>query len=152
MIYYKDGYAFFHREWPSQWHKTHFRYQNITFNCCEQWMMFNKAILFGDYTNAKLIITTDSPSTQKKLGRAVMAFNQGVWDRVCKKIVYYGNYLRFTQNPNDGQRLISTSPSKLVEASPKDNIWGKYRDWETDRKSTRLNSSHSAKSRMPSSA
>ena len=27
-----------------------------------------------------------------------------------------------------------------------------YRDWETDRKSTRLNSSHSAKARMPSSA
>ena len=28
----------------------------------------------------------------------------------------------------------------------------RYRDWETDRKSTRLNSSHSAKPRMPSSA
>ena len=36
----------------------------------------------------------------------------------------------------------------------KTNEWNspKYRDWETDRKSTRLNSSHSAKSRMPSSA
>ena len=33
-----------------------------------------------------------------------------------------------------------------------DSTWGWYRDWETDRKSTRLNSSHSAKSRMPSSA
>ena len=32
------------------------------------------------------------------------------------------------------------------------NALGIYRDWETDRKSTRLNSSHSAKSRMPSSA
>ena len=32
------------------------------------------------------------------------------------------------------------------------SIHGCYRDWETDRKSTRLNSSHSAKSRMPSSA
>ena len=32
------------------------------------------------------------------------------------------------------------------------NIYILYRDWETDRKSTRLNSSHSAKSRMPSSA
>ena len=32
------------------------------------------------------------------------------------------------------------------------NEWCNYRDWETDRKSTRLNSSHSAKSRMPSSA
>ena len=31
-------------------------------------------------------------------------------------------------------------------------VTGSYRDWETDRKSTRLNSSHSAKSRMPSSA
>ena len=28
----------------------------------------------------------------------------------------------------------------------------KYRDWETDRKSTRLNSSHLKLSRMPSSA
>ena len=27
-----------------------------------------------------------------------------------------------------------------------------YRDWETDRKSTRLNSRHSGESRMPSSA
>ena len=38
----------------------------------------------------------------------------------------------------------------------RDEGWNKtlltYRDWETDRKSTRLNSSHSAKSRMPSSA
>ena len=34
-----------------------------------------------------------------------------------------------------------------------DNMYlDSYRDWETDRKSTRLNSSHSAKSRMPSSA
>ena len=30
--------------------------------------------------------------------------------------------------------------------------WPTYRDWETDRKSTRLNSSHEIPSRMPSSA
>ena len=33
-----------------------------------------------------------------------------------------------------------------------DAIKRAYRDWETDRKSTRLNSSHSGESRMPSSA
>ena len=33
------------------------------------------------------------------------------------------------------------------------HVWGElYRDWETDRKSTRLNSSHRSLSRMPSSA
>ena len=35
----------------------------------------------------------------------------------------------------------------------KDHLGGPaYRDWETDRKSTRLNSSHEIPSRMPSSA
>ena len=32
------------------------------------------------------------------------------------------------------------------------DVNGAYRDWETDRKSTRLNSSHRSLSRMPSSA
>ena len=36
--------------------------------------------------------------------------------------------------------------------TPLPGFFNAYRDWETDRKSTRLNSSHSAKSRMPSSA
>ena len=38
----------------------------------------------------------------------------------------------------------------VVEAMKKINL--AYRDWETDRKSTRLNSSHRSLSRMPSSA
>ena len=48
----------------------------------------------------------------------------------------------------------SVQQKKLVkEMAYFDNKVGSvYRDWETDRKSTRLNSSHSAKSRMPSSA
>ena len=33
-----------------------------------------------------------------------------------------------------------------------DEYYPRYRDWETDRKSTRLNSSHEFVSRMPSSA
>ena len=40
----------------------------------------------------------------------------------------------------------------LTKTEINNNIERIYRDWETDRKSTRLNSSHSAKSRMPSSA
>ena len=43
---------------------------------------------------------------------------------------------------------------KMREAEEKQNpfYFVAYRDWETDRKSTRLNSSHSGESRMPSSA
>ena len=45
--------------------------------------------------------------------------------------------------------LLVGNITKIVITRP---YVAKYRDWETDRKSTRLNSSHSAKSRMPSSA
>ena len=40
----------------------------------------------------------------------------------------------------------------LLEIIAKEVNMTLYRDWETDRKSTRLNSSHSRASRMPSSA
>ena len=58
------------------------------------------------------------------------------------------NDLINSQNEKLGGMLLKTYDSDIF------NNWVKtdYRDWETDRKSTRLNSSHSAKSRMPSSA
>ena len=43
-------------------------------------------------------------------------------------------------------------PNKNFSLFSRESLNRTYRDWETDRKSTRLNSSHSAKSRMPSSA
>ena len=67
----------------------------------------------------------------------------------------------FQYNPQNILALQKTSesyfrnfPIKLGDRVPYcgEYVPGPYRDWETDRKSTRLNSSHSAKSRMPSSA
>ena len=54
-----------------------------------------------------------------------------------------------TSKQNDGFIGIHDFRGELVRLFEKAGL---YRDWETDRKSTRLNSSHSAKSRMPSSA
>ena len=57
------------------------------------------------------------------------------------------------------QRQLMTISDSELNSYSEGKGWSKgwsegsrYRDWETDRKSTRLNSSHSAKSRMPSSA
>ena len=47
---------------------------------------------------------------------------------------------------------IEQKIAELLAESRKAQELEKYRDWETDRKSTRLNSSHSRASRMPSSA
>ena len=53
----------------------------------------------------------------------------------------------FSDKENDIQKLVKLTKSEnyiLYNTA--------YRDWETDRKSTRLNSSHRSLSRMPSSA
>ena len=49
---------------------------------------------------------------------------------------------------------VIQEPLKVNVKQGQDNIseHQNYRDWETDRKSTRLNSSHITRSRMPSSA
>ena len=55
----------------------------------------------------------------------------------------------------DCMEYMRSLPDKffdLAVVDPPYGIGNKYRDWETDRKSTRLNSSHSGESRMPSSA
>ena len=53
----------------------------------------------------------------------------------------------------DKNTALQQANSKVTDLTNQiNNTNTSYRDWETDRKSTRLNSSHSAKSRMPSSA
>ena len=48
--------------------------------------------------------------------------------------------------------IFFKEPIDLIKAICILFIVGRYRDWETDRKSTRLNSSHITRARMPSSA
>ena len=38
----------------SQWYRSDFTVENNTFNCCEQYMMYQKALLFNDNRTAQL--------------------------------------------------------------------------------------------------
>ena len=58
----------------------------------------------------------------------------------------YGGHVDLTRNEVYDVFIDNKGDEFIIDDA------GNYRDWETDRKSTRLNSSHSAKSRMPSSA
>ena len=56
------------------------------------------------------------------------------------------------QNPQLTVTAISDFPQPAFDQLGMQAVPARYRDWETDRKSTRLNSSHRSLSRMPSSA
>ncbi|WP_242975149.1 NADAR family protein [Anaerovirgula multivorans] len=83
-----------------------------------------KAKLFADEEIAQKILKVKSPIQQKVLGRKVRHFDQKIWESNCKKVVYDGNYAKFTQNTDLKQLLMKTKGTTLVEASPTDRIWG----------------------------
>ena len=108
----------------SNWYKAEFEVDSIKFYCSEQYMMYHKALLFGDREIADQILKTRNPGKQKALGRMVKNFNQELWSAHRERIVYEGNKAKFLQNENLLKRLLKTKPYTLVEASPVDTIWG----------------------------
>ncbi|WMJ75204.1 NADAR family protein [Cytophagaceae bacterium ABcell3] len=101
-----------------------FTIEGNIFNCCEQWMMYNKAFLFGDKDKAKQILEEKRPNVQRKLGRQVRFFKEEKWLQYRYRIVFQGNYAKFTQNDKLKVYLLNTGNKKLAESSPTDLIWG----------------------------
>ncbi|KAF2799592.1 DUF1768-domain-containing protein [Melanomma pulvis-pyrius CBS 109.77] len=110
-----------------QWYPTPFTHNGDTYATAEMWMMVCKARLFGDEEIAQQMLRTESPREHKSLGRKVGGFDAQVWDAEKSRIVEEGNYLKFTIS-EDAERLrrmlLGTGVRELVEASPRDRIWG----------------------------
>ena len=83
-----DKYVFFWNGTFSQWKRANMVIDGVTYNCCEQYMMYKKAMLFGDEDTADLIMEESHPFDQKELGRQVKNFNKEKWDAVCKDYVF----------------------------------------------------------------
>jgi len=132
--------------WGSQWYHSPFTAEltintpkeaegeqstteTVTFPSAEHWMMVQKALLFQDAEVARQIIdVTDAGSTDlayiKSLGRKVRGFDEAMWVAKRDGIVLEGNLLKFRQNADLKAKLLATGKKTLVEASPRDRIWG----------------------------
>ena len=119
-----NKYVFFWNGIYSQWHKAPMTIDKMEYNSCEQYMMHQKALLFGDSEIAELIMNESNPKEQKKYGRMIKNFDKSVWDKNCLAIVYEGNLAKFSQNKDLKEEMLSTGNRIFVEASPFDNIWG----------------------------
>lgn len=86
-----------------------------------RYMMYSKALLFNDPDTAAEIMKTTNPSTQRALGRRVQNFNDVAWAKNRSRIVEEGSYWKFKKDPS---RLLETGDREIVEASPRDRIWG----------------------------
>jgi len=86
--------------------------------------MYHKALLFNDSDVATQILAATTPINVKALGRQVKNFDEQIWKENRYRIVKEGNLLKFTQHSDLKEKLLATKGKMLVEASPRDRIWG----------------------------
>lgn len=108
----------------SNWYLSDFVVEGITFSSMEQYMMYQKAIVFGDSAIAENILSTADVAEIKAFGRKVANYDDTVWNGVRQIIIYRGLLEKFRQNKELAELLLSTGDAILVECAVKDRIWG----------------------------
>lgn len=108
----------------SQWYMASMTIGGVCYNCMEQYLMAEKARVFGDNVTETLIMAECNQMAIKKLGRQVAGYDDSIWKADRQGVSVRGNIYKFAQNPKLKEFLLSTGDKILVEASPKDRIWG----------------------------
>ncbi|MFG6393447.1 MAG: NADAR family protein [Lachnospiraceae bacterium] len=108
----------------SNWYLSDFTADGIMFSSMEQYMMYQKAILFGDTAIADKILQTNGAGKIKALGRQVSGYNDTIWNGTRQIIIYNGLIEKFRQNTELKDLLLKTGNCILAECAVYDKIWG----------------------------
>ena len=108
----------------SNWYPSPFTLDGVAFSSMEQYMMYRKAVCFGDDKVAAQILVTEDVAEIKTLGRLVSGYDESLWNGVRQIVVYEGLLAKFSQNSELGGQLKKTGNTVLAECAVKDRIWG----------------------------
>lgn len=108
----------------SQWYGAGFELDGTRYPTAEHRMMAGKAEVFGDDEMRERIIAASGPAEAKQLGRKVRDFDDKTWKARRFDIVVEANIAKFAQNAALCGFLLGTGDQVLVEAAPRDRIWG----------------------------
>ena len=108
----------------SNWYPSPFTLDGVAFSSMEQYMMYRKAVCFGDDKVAAQILVTEDVAEIKTLGRLVSGYDESLWNGVRQIVVYEGLLAKFSQNSESWEQLKKTRNAVLAECAVKDRIWG----------------------------
>ena len=118
----------------SNWFLSDFSIEGIKYTSMEQYMMYKKAVCFGDYEVVRHILHTDEVARIKQYGRSVSGYNDNIWSGIRQIIVYDGLMEKFSQNEELKKSLLDTDDAILAECAVRDCIWGIGLSMKDDRR------------------
>lgn len=108
----------------SNWYLSDFTVDGIKFSSMEQYMMYQKAVVFKDKDIASQILKTNDVARIKDFGRQVSNYNDSVWNGMRQIVIYKGLLEKFRQNEKLKKALLDTGDDILAECAVSDKIWG----------------------------
>jgi predicted NAD-dependent protein-ADP-ribosyltransferase YbiA (DUF1768 family) len=138
----------------SLWHPAKFEYKGVTFSSAGQFMLYSKAMLFGDERTAQKVmnfndkeliqnflngqitaqkITTDRLKTKlwdeyhhkmKDVAHEVVSYNDSIWKIKLPSIIGVAIREKYTQNKDLENHLTSCKNKTMVFATPTDTVLG----------------------------
>lgn len=138
----------------SNLHPAVFRVYDKKFISNEQFIMHEKAAIFGDEKIlSKVMEVNDRPLAKsliegkitaqeiiadkelsdewkkmmleiKSMGRSVANYDENKWASLRAKVAFRGSYEKFSQNEGIQKALLATSGSMLAESNKYDRVWG----------------------------
>ena len=108
----------------SNWYLSDFFVNGILYSSMEQYMMYQKALLFEDRKIAEQILNTQNVGKIKALGRSVKNYEDILWNGMRQLIVYQGLLEKFRQNAELKEKILATQDHILAECAVQDRIWG----------------------------
>ncbi len=100
-----------------------FKLDNVLYKHNEQFVVKEKAEMFGDDFIAQKAMKETNPFLIQSLGKRIRNFDEQRWKTEGPAIVKRGALEKFRQNPSACQRLLDTGNKTIIEAS-KNKFWG----------------------------
>jgi ribA/ribD-fused uncharacterized protein len=108
----------------SNWWPSPFEVEGVSYSDMEMFLMAEKARLFCDADALEDALSATDPSESKAAGRRVRGFDDNTWKAHRFEIALRGLRAKFTSTPELREYLLSSAPSLIVEAAPRDRVWG----------------------------
>ena len=97
----------------SNFHGCSFEWNGITFHSSEQFIQFQKAMLFKDIKTADLIMKCNTALECKQMATNVINFSSNEWNQKAKELCKPGIKCKFQQNPSLAATLLETGDKTL---------------------------------------
>ena len=121
----KEVTLFFTKESPlSNFYPCDLVVDGITFNSAEQFLCYQKALLYDSAEVAAEILSLDDPKLIKQRAKRLANFDEASWHDRAGDILKIALMAKFTQNDHLKGELLSTGTTILGEASTHDLLFG----------------------------